>query len=157
MYLSSTSQTSEIFTTFPIASTSPLLIPYSCGMFNALNDTSSYQLYRLDSLFSGPNRGDLIFHPDDGSSPVFLQATNPRYLGRPASHFDMFDLGDCRATALVKFLRNGTQTDAQLMCIAMKGYSIRFYDVIVEMSQEVLLPGFSKGVEGGEPKDYIVD
>lgn len=43
------------------------------------------------------------------------------------------------------------------MCIAMKGYSIRFYDVIVEMSQEVQVPGFSKEVEGGEPKDYIVD
>jgi hypothetical protein len=126
-------------------------------MFNALNDTSSFQLYRLDSLFSGPNRGDFIFHSDDASSPVFIHATNPRYVGRPESHIDMFDLGYCRATALVKFLRNGTQTDAQLMCIAMKGYSIRFYDVIVEMSQEVQLPGFSKEVEGGEPKDYIVD
>ena len=71
---------------------------------------------------------------------------------------DLFDLGSCRETTLVKFLRQGTQTDAQLMCLARKGYAISFYDVIVERGEGVKVPGFSKKVEGGrEPKDYIVD
>jgi hypothetical protein len=71
---------------------------------------------------------------------------------------DLFDLGSCRKTALVKFLRYGTQTDAQLMCLARKGYGISFYDVIVERGEGVKVPGFSKEVDGGrEPKDYIVD
>jgi hypothetical protein len=71
---------------------------------------------------------------------------------------DLFDLNGCRETTLVKFLRHGTQTDAQLMCLAKNGYAITLYDVIVERGQGVKVPGFSKEVKmGGEPKDYIVD
>jgi hypothetical protein len=84
VYLPSTSITSDVFTTYPALSAKPLLLPYSCGMFNTLeNSTNSFQLYRLDSLFSGPNNRDFIFHPADNSSNVFLQAKNPRYLARP--------------------------------------------------------------------------